>query len=118
MKRATILIWILSGLLAANDLRFLPGHGHPADFWFFASLCCYSFPFLILVMIRIPSDPSLERYVILTPFILVFLVSILFPILSDTHATFLPGLGYLFIAVFEGGLIAAFLVAFVIIRLL
>ena len=62
-------------------------------------------------------DPSLERYVILTPFILVFIISILFPILSDSHAAEIAGVAYLFVPVFEGGLIAMFLVAFVIIRL-
>lgn len=122
MKRATILIWIFSILLAASHLLFLSGHQHSADFWvyFYAVLCWYSFPFLILVMTRIPPNPSPERYVILTSFILVFIISIFFPIrrfLPDYHSGELEGLVYLFIPVFECALIALLLVAFVIIRL-
>jgi hypothetical protein len=122
MKRGTILIWIISVLLAANHLLFLSGSQRSADFWgfFYGLLCCYSFPFLILVMLRIPQNPSLERYIILTPYILIFIISILFPIrrfLPDYHPAELEGLAYLFIPVFESVLITVFFVAFVIIRL-
>jgi len=68
-------------------------------------------------MIRIPQNPSLERYVILAPFILVFIISVLVPLVSNEEAEMIAGAAYLFIPVFECGLIAIFLVAFVVIRL-
>ena len=122
MKRGTILIWIFSILLAANHLLFLSGRQRPAEFWVmsFVLLCCYSLPFLFLVMIDVPPNPSLERYVTLSLFILIFMISIFIPIrrfLPGYHPAELEGVAYLVIPILEGGLIALFLVAYAIIRL-
>jgi hypothetical protein len=114
MKRGTILIWIFSVLLAMGHLLFLSGDQRPAGFWFICGglLLCYSLPFLALSMIRIPPKPPLERYLILTLFILIFIISIFIPIrrfLPGYHPASLEGVAYVFIPIFECGLIGLFL---------
>ena len=71
-------------------------------------------------MIDVPPNPSLERYVTLSLFILIFMISIFIPIrrfLPGYHPAELEGVAYLVIPILEGGLIALFLVAYAIIRL-
>jgi peptidoglycan/LPS O-acetylase OafA/YrhL len=123
MKRTTILIWMSSLLLGANHLLFLAGNDRQPGFWIWTSalLACYSLPFLGLLMMRIPQNPSVERYMILTVFILVFVISIFLPtrrFLPGYRPAELEGVAYLLFPLFEGALIIVAQVGYVIIRIL
>jgi hypothetical protein len=122
VKRGTIPIWIFSVLLVLDNLLYLSGNQRTADFWVLTGglLACYSLPFLALSLIDIPPKPSLERYVILTLFTLIFSISVLFPIrrfLPGYHPASLEGVAYLLIPIFECVLIGLFLLVSAIIRL-
>jgi hypothetical protein len=113
MKKCVIPLWILGSALVVSDL--LAGSKPGPGFWAFlvGSLACYSLPFLVLRIIRIPESRSPQRYIFLTLFVLVFAINLFIPV-----RRFLPGyrpkaleeLGYLFLPIVELGLIALFVV--------
>lgn len=109
------MVWIVGTLLAGSHLRYLAGADLRPGFWPFAAflLACYSLPFFALTRIRMPERQSTQRHLTLVLFIFIFAISLFIPtrrFLPGYHPAALEGLVYLFLPVFEGGLIALFLV--------
>jgi hypothetical protein len=115
MKRIVIVVWILGTALAIPGL--LPGvDPPPRGFWgfFVLSLVCYSAPFLILSLTRIPKERALDRSITLVMFGLILAVSLLIParrFLPGYRPAALEALAYFVIPILECGLIALFLIA-------
>ena len=113
-KKCVTSLWILGSALVLVHL-LKQAASEPRGFWLFlcGALVCYSLPFFVLTLIRIPESRSPQRYIFLTLFVLVFAINLFIPV-----RRFLPGyrpkaleeLGYLFLPIVELGLIALFVV--------
>lgn len=127
MKICVILLWVLGCALVVSHLQSLaapPGAPQPGPiFWRYAysSLIAYSLPFFVLMCLRVPQGQTAERYIRLTLFGVVLGTSLYIPagrFLPGYHAKALEGLVYIFMPLFEFGLIAVFLIAGGVTRLL
>jgi len=115
VKKCVIPLWILGSALVVSNL--LPPAGSKPDSGYWAFLCgsvaCYSLPFCVLMIIRIPESRSPQRYVFLTLFVLVVAFNLFIPVrrfLPGYHPKALEGLVYLVLPLMELGVIALFFV--------
>jgi hypothetical protein len=116
VNKIVMVVWVSGAALAVSHLRYLAGSDlHPAGFWSFTGflMACYSLPFFALTQIHVPENRSPQRYLTLALFASIFAVSLLIParrFLPGYHPEALEGLAYLFIPIFECGLIVLFIV--------
>jgi hypothetical protein len=109
-KKCVISLWILgSALVVVHLLKQVASE--PRGFWLFlcGALVCYSLPFFVLTLIRIPKGRSPQRYILLTLFVLVLGLNLFIPIrplFPGYHPKALEDLGYLFLPLIELPLIA------------
>jgi hypothetical protein len=108
-KKCVISLWILGAALVL--VHFLKqAASEPRGFWLFlcGALVCYSIPFFVLTLIRIPEGRSPQRYILLTLFVLVLGLNLFIParpLLPGYHPKALEDLGYLFLPFIELALI-------------
>jgi len=115
MKKFVITMWILGSVLVTIQLMSSAAFDLNPRFWLFSCglLACYALPFLVLSIIRIPQDRSPQRYILSTLFALVIATNLFIPInclLPSHHPKALEPLGYVFLPLFELGVIALFFV--------
>jgi hypothetical protein len=112
MKTSVIVIWLVTGALMIDHMHlFSPGS---ADTRFVVCApACYSVPFLILLGICIPEEPSPRRNITLTLFVLILAFAVYLPcvwLIPDHHPSAFDGAVYFFAFPFlECGVIVLFL---------
>ena len=110
VRKCVISLWTLgSALVLVHFLK--QAASEPGGFWLFlcGALVCYSLPFFVLTLIRIPKGRSPQRYILLTLFVLVLGLNLFIPIrplFPGYHPKALEDLGYLFLPLIELPLIA------------
>ena len=110
VRKCVISLWTLgSALVLVHFLK--QAASEPGGFWLFlcGALVCYSLPFFVLTLIRIPKGRSPQRYILLTLFVLVLGLNLFIPVrslLPGYHPKALEDLGYLFLPFIELALIA------------
>ena len=105
VKKYVISAWILgAALVVVHLLRHIASEPH--GFWLFSCvvLVCYSLPFFVLTIIRIPDSRSPQRYILLTLFMLILAFNLFIPLrslLPGYHPKALEDLGYVVLPFFE-----------------
>ncbi|HEY1203811.1 MAG: hypothetical protein ABSH46_23165 [Bryobacteraceae bacterium] len=105
MRKSVIVLWLLGCALVVSDLHYC------FEPFCCGLLVCYSLPFAVMAMVRIPQRPSAQRYALLAAFALVLAVNLYIPVrhfLPGYHPKALEQVGYMFLPVIELGLIGLF----------